>query len=298
MIARITAWTLVALLTASPGVTAPPANDPALALGLRQVEEGDFEGAIATLGPVADRLGDGAAGAQACLELGIAHLALDQRDQARSRFRQALERQPTLRLTPDRFSPKVLAAFEEARREYELARKAQHEAGIAAPKRKSSRAWLLAGGGVAAGGAVALLATRGSNPSPANVRFSGLRFTSPVIECPNGSQAVPIYVNLDFEATNEGEQSAVISNPSCTLTITASPGAPDQLGSASSQPTVVMPTAFGRGTTTIRARTTLTCSNGVGGPARYNEWQATLRFVGASGNVVLQTTDRLRVEIP
>jgi hypothetical protein len=291
---RATVWTLLAGLSASRGMTAPPVDDPALALGLRQVEEGDFEGAVATLGPVADRLADGPARAEACLQLGIAHLALDQRDQALSRFRQALERQPTLRLTPDRFSPKVIAAFEQARREYELARETQRKAGTAAPRRKLSRAWLLAGAGVAAGGAVALLATRGSDA----VRFSGLRFSSPVIECPNGSVGVPLFVNLDFEATNDGQQSAQISNPVATLIMTAAPDAPGEVGKADSKPAVVMPTAFGHGTTTVHVRTSLTCSNGVGGPARYNEWQGRLAFVSASGSVSLQTPDRLRVEIP
>lgn len=287
----------MALLSASPALTVPPADETALARGLRQVEEGDFEGAIATLDPVVDHLtaDDRTAAAQACLQLGIAHLALDHRDQALLRFRQALDHQPTMRLSLDRFSPKVLGAFEEARREWEAQRAVQQRD---TPKRKSNRAWFMAGGAAAAGGAIALLATRASDGEPASVRFSGLRFTAPVIECPNGSVGVPLYIALDFEATNDGTQTAIISSPSCLLTMTASPGAPDEVGSVSSQPTVVMPAAFGPGTTTVRARTSLTCSNGVGGPSRYNEWQGTLRFVSASGAVSLQTADRLRVEIP
>ena len=139
---------------------AAAAQDPGLAAGIRQVDEGDFEGAVATLGPVADRLSakGGHDAAQACLYLGIAHLALDQRDAARARFREALGHEPSLRLGPDRFSPKVIAAFEEARREREAAARARSRGPTKPEARKShtGRTVLIAGAAVAAGVGIAL----------------------------------------------------------------------------------------------------------------------------------------------
>jgi hypothetical protein len=121
-------------------------QDPGLAVGIRQVDEGDFEGAVATLGPVADRLSakGGRDAAQACLYLGIAELALDQGDAARARFREALGHEPSLRLGPDRFSPKVIAAFEDALREREAEARAAAPAVGAEAGRPQGRTILLA----------------------------------------------------------------------------------------------------------------------------------------------------------
>jgi hypothetical protein len=73
-------------------------KDAGLTAGRRQVEEGDYETAVTTLEPVVSRLAPsgGPDAARACLYLGIAHLALDQREPARLRFRQALDLGPGL----------------------------------------------------------------------------------------------------------------------------------------------------------------------------------------------------------
>ena len=54
---------------------------------------------------------------QACVQLGVAYVALGQRDTALGRFKQALARDPGLKLSPAEYSPKVLGVFEDARRE-------------------------------------------------------------------------------------------------------------------------------------------------------------------------------------
>ena len=201
-------------LARSPGpglaaALAAAAQDPGLAAGIRQVDEGDFEGAVATLGPVADRLAakGGHDAAQACLYLGIAQLALDQRDAARARFREALGHEPSLRLGPDRFSPKVIAAFEDARREREA------ETRAAAPEAKPEAGKGHTGRTASPGGAprpsagVGILYAVGQGdtnpPGDGQVTFTGARFGTPVLDCPNGTTGTPLAVAIDLTAQND-----------------------------------------------------------------------------------------------
>lgn len=97
------------------------APDPELNSGLRQVDEGDFRAAIRTLGAVVQRFRDGGGPSgdlsRAYLYLGIAHLGLGEEPKARAAFIGAQETDRALRLSPSEFAPRVIEAFEQARRE-------------------------------------------------------------------------------------------------------------------------------------------------------------------------------------
>lgn len=140
-----------------------------LAAGIRQVEEGDYTGAIVTL--------DGAASAlrlskdpsrtkdlaQAYLYLGIAYVGLGHETSAKAKFREALGQSGELNLSPTEFPPKVIELFEVAKQE-------GRPAAIAAPAREKkggSGKVLLIGGlaAVAVGGAA--LAAGGGEEAPA-----------------------------------------------------------------------------------------------------------------------------------
>jgi hypothetical protein len=284
------------LLVGSPVATT---DDPGLAAGIRQVDEGDFEGAVATLGPVADRLeaAGGRDAAQACLYLGIAHLALDQRDAARARFAEALGHDPSLRLGPDRFSPKVLAAFEEARREREAAARGAAEA---APRAGGGggRKLLLGAAAAAVGGGVLWAVGRGdTNPPPGIVTFGGARFGTPVLECPNGTAGAPLAAAIDLNAQNDTGRDVTIAAVSAVLVIVASPAVPGEVGFASSQPATVAPSTLRPGTTALRVQTTLTCANGEGDASRFNEWRGRVTLTAIDAQTV-ETADTMRVNLP
>ena len=283
-------------------VPAAVAQDPGLAAGIRQVDEGDFEGAVATLGPVADRLspGGGHDAGQACLYLGIAHLALDQRDAASARFREALGHDPALRLGPDRFSPKVIAAFEEARREREAAARAAEPARGTKPESKShaGRTVLIVGGAVAAGVGIALAAGgSGATPSGGEVTFAGAHFGTPVLDCPNGTTGMPLAVAIDLNAQNTGGGDVTIQSVSAVLIIVSSPGVPSEVGFASSAPATIVPATLRPGTTALRVQTTLNCANGAGDASRFNEWKGRVTLLTDTAQTV-ETADTLRVNLP
>jgi ankyrin repeat protein len=94
---------------------------PTLDQGVQQVEEGDFEAAVKTLEKVLDTLPNDAAHAQdrghALLYMAIAYLGLSEEANAKARFVDALKQDKDLKLNPRQFSPKVLALFEQAKRE-------------------------------------------------------------------------------------------------------------------------------------------------------------------------------------
>src|SRR6185295_19146611 len=100
---RFCAWVLGAAVVAGPLPLAAQSADPELVQGLRQVREGDFEGAVTTLESVVRRISSAPERSrdlvQACVSLGVAYVALDQRDLARTRFREALARDRGLKLT-------------------------------------------------------------------------------------------------------------------------------------------------------------------------------------------------------
>src|SRR5262245_66613875 len=79
-----------------PGPAPPAVGTEELARGIRQVSEGDFENAVLTLDGAVRSLAQEPARvrdlAQAYLHLGIAYVALDQRERARASFKEALAR--------------------------------------------------------------------------------------------------------------------------------------------------------------------------------------------------------------
>jgi hypothetical protein len=295
-----------ALLAGPTGASVSPAapQEPGLAAGIRQVDEGDFEGAVTTLEPVVDRLQSkgGHDAAQACLYLGIAELALDQRDAARARFREALGHDPSLRLGPDRFSPKVISTFEEARREREAAAraaKAEGPADAGSGKSHAGRMVLVAGGAAAAGVGLALAAGGGEPTSSSGVvTLTGARFGTPVLECPNGTDGVPLALAIDLNAENGTGRDAPISAVSAVLTIVASPALPSEVGFQSSHPATVVPATLRPGTTALRVQTTLTCGNAGGDEYRFNDWRGRVTLTTPGGAHTIETVDTLRVNIP
>lgn len=295
--------TALALLPLGPYLApslAVAAQDPGLAAGIRQVDEGDFEGAVATLGPVTDRLSakGGHDAAQACLYLGIAQLALEQGDAARARFREALGHEPSLRLGPDRFSPKVIAAFNDARRE--------REAVAAAPetipetgKGHTGRTLLLGGAAAVAGGAILYTVGQGDTnpPDDGQVTFTGARFGTPVLDCPNDTTGTPLAVAIDLSAQNSSGRDVTIGAVSAVLIIVASPSVPSEVNFASSAPATVAPAMLRPGTTTLRVQTTLTCANGAGDASRFNEWRGRVTLTAGAAQAV-ETADTMRVNLP
>jgi hypothetical protein len=282
---------------------ATAAQDPDLAAGIRQVDEGDFEGAVTTLGPVVERLSatGGPGAAQACLYLGIAHVALGQRDAGVARFREALGHEPSLRLGPDRFSPKVIAAFEEARREREAAARAAKPEGRAKAepgKSHAGRTVLVAGGAAAAGVGLALALSGDGPTSDGAVTLAAARFGTPVLECPNGADGMPLALAIDLNAQNGTGGDVTITAVSTVLTIIASPAAPSEVGVQSNQPSTVVPATLLRGTTAVRVQTTLTCGNGSGDEPRFNDWRGRVTLTTTRGAHVIETADTMRVNIP
>ena len=113
---------LAALTVSVPALFAqPPATDPDVAKGMRQVDEGDYDAAIVTLDAAARRLSTEPAKtrqlSQAYLYLGIAYVAKGHEAAARAKFRDALAQVKDLSLSPDQFSPKIIDLFEAAKEE-------------------------------------------------------------------------------------------------------------------------------------------------------------------------------------
>ena len=268
-----------------------PAPAPRVEEGIRLVNEGDFEAAVGTLRAAAAAIaGDptrSAERARAYLYLGVAHLALGQNDDAHRAFVSALRDDPRLRVTEDRFSPKVVAAFEAARR---------GELGASRAKggRSTGRVVVAAAAGaaVAAGAAIAL----GGSSGP--LRVVNARFATPTIECPDDSNARPIGFAVLVELANDGDAATILSVMT-TATIVASQE--PEVGFPSTRASTAAPDALpARRTTTVRVESTLLCSNAAGGPPRSNDWTARLIINTSGGTAAGQTNDndRLRVEIP
>jgi len=167
-------------------------GDPDVAKGVREVEEGELDAGIFTLDAAVRSLaGDPARSrdlAQAYLYLGIAFVGKAQETAARARFRDALQQQGGLSLSPDQFPPKVIALFEAARQELQAAAvKPPAAASPAAPapsplpqpvaaERKqggSKKLPLILGALALGGGGVALAARGGSSEKVATETFRG-----------------------------------------------------------------------------------------------------------------------------
>lgn len=272
---------------------APPPN-PALADGVRQVEEGDFETAVVTLRAVAASLaGDPAQAVQrarAHLYLGVAHVALDQAADAHRAFLDALRDDPRLRLTEDRFSPKVIAAFEAARRE-QVGTTAPVTSAKGGSSTKKVVVGAIAGAAVATGAVIAL------GGSEAGLRVLNARFAATLIDCPDNSNALPISYTVLADVANDGGDAEVLA---ATITARIEVSSEAEIGFTSNRPVDVTPMSLpGHRTTTLRLDSTLLCSNAAGGPSRSNEWSAHLTITTSAGTIASETSDpRLRVDIP
>ena len=140
--------------------------DPEIAKGVRLVDDADYDGAIVALDGAVRRLsttsGRSQELAQAYLYLGIAYLAKGHETAARARFREALARAGDLDLEPEKFAPRVIEVFEEAKADI---------AGTApAPQKKGGGKGLLVGGALlaAGGGAAVALGGGGGGSPPSN----------------------------------------------------------------------------------------------------------------------------------
>jgi len=296
-LASLLAWSLVASAYAQ----VPPSAEQEAADGIRQVQDGDFETAVTTLDSAVRRL-DGQPGrerllVQALVQLGVALVALDQAEPARARFRRALVIDPRLRLSTDTFSPKVVAVFEQARREAEAAGQAgRTDGGAAVP----AKPLIFAGLGAAA--AAVALAVRGGDdpPTPPVVTLSNARFSPPAIVCPDNSAnlEIPFIVLVDVTV---GMQRFVIDHATVEMTVVSSPALPSEVGFVSNRGVRYEPRDVAPGTVaTVHIDSSLLCTNGAGGTPRFNEWQAriTLGGSGTTDVTVLTQPPSLRVDLP
>ena len=159
---------ILAFALATALVTGDPPSNPELAAGIKQVEEGDYTGAIVTLDGAASalRLSKDPARtkdlAQAYLYLGIAYVGLGHETSAKAKFREALGQSGELALSPTQFPPKVIELFEVAKQEG----RPTVAAAPAKEKKGGSGKVLLIGGlaAVAVGGAA--LAAGGGEDAP------------------------------------------------------------------------------------------------------------------------------------
>ena len=169
---------LAAALAAALGLgPAASAQEEDLARGIALVDEGDYDAAILVLDTEARRLARDPARtrdlSQAYVYLGIAYMGKGHEAAAKAKFKEAVAQVKDLTLSPDKFAPKVIDAFEAAKSEA-AAVGASAPASVApasvAPaasekKKGGSGKLLLIGGGVAAAAGVALAAGGGDGGS-------------------------------------------------------------------------------------------------------------------------------------
>lgn len=146
-----------------------------LATGIRMVKDGDFEAGLVTLDAVARNLAaqgrPSRDSAQAYLYMGVAYVGLGQDSLAKAKFRQALQLDRSLRLSPDEFPLRVIRTFEAAARSAAEVSTLQKQA-----RRKKGKGGLilLGVGGVAAAGiaAVAVTSERANHPPTATMTIT------------------------------------------------------------------------------------------------------------------------------
>jgi putative NIF3 family GTP cyclohydrolase 1 type 2 len=295
---RAVAWALILGCAAAPAAPATqetaPTAESGVATGVRQVEDGDFEAAVATLESAIPRLrGDPARVpilVQADIQLAVAHTALDHTAQAVQAFSEALTLAPNLRLDPQRFSPKVLRALETAREQ------AARRAGGPVRKSSSGRKAAIIGGAVAVAGTAAALALRGGDAAPT---FSGARFGTPAVTCENGSDNVHLPFRILVEAANPSNDPVPISSATTVIRIEASPAFAGEVGFQSSQETTVVPSSIpAKQSVTLQLSSFLICGNGEGDPGRFNEWSGRVTLTTPVGVFMIDAADRMRVNLP
>jgi len=167
---RALLMTLILTALAGGDALAQPAEATAdLAQGIRQVEEGELETAVVTLGSAVSAL-SGKQGREkelsvAHLYLSMAHLGLSEWEVAKANMRLAWRNDHAMRLDPKQFPPRLLQLYEEIRREdgegarAPSARAAEAPSADARPRKGHSKALLIAGAGLGGAGlAVGVLA--------------------------------------------------------------------------------------------------------------------------------------------
>jgi hypothetical protein len=177
----------LAFSLAMPPSLAAQSADPEIRKGVKLVDDGEYDAAIVTLEAAVQRLTAGAGASkdrdrgEAYLYLGIAYLAKGHEAAARAHFRDAIARVTDLRLTSDKFSPRVIEAFEKARED--AARTPSAPAPAPAPsaapapgeQKKGGKTGLIllgvggaaaAGIAVAAGGGGSSSSTPSASPTP------------------------------------------------------------------------------------------------------------------------------------
>lgn len=163
---RVLAGCLSLALAVPAGAQAPVANDPDLAQGIQQVEEGDYNAAILTLDNVARRLAADPARtrelSQAYLYLGVAYVGKGHDAAAKAKFREAVTQLRDLTLSPDKFPPKVIDLFEAAREE--VAKTPTPRPAVAEKKGGGGKRVLLLGGLGAAAAGAAIVLRKGADP--------------------------------------------------------------------------------------------------------------------------------------
>ena len=293
---RAVSWVLILACSAAPAAVqeTTASAESGIATGVRQVEEGDFEGAVTTLESAIARLrGDPQRVrllVQADIQLAVAHVALDHAAQAVQAFAEAITLDPNLRLPPDRFSPKVLRAFETAREQ-----SAHRTAGPGG--RKTHHTGLIVGGAaLAAAGTIAVVKATGGTQLPT---FSGARFGTPAVTCENGSDNVHLPFIMLVEAANPSGDPVLIRSVSTVIRIEASPAFAGEVGFQSSQETTVVPSSIpAKQNVTLQLSSFLFCGNGAGDPPRFNEWSGRVTFTTPVGVFMIDAADRMRVNLP
>ncbi|HET7746837.1 MAG TPA: hypothetical protein VFM29_06025, partial [Vicinamibacteria bacterium] len=173
---RLPTMVLAVVLALSPAGLPGADVDPEIAKGIQLVEDGEYDAAIVVLDAATRRLAAAGAPSRALgdgfLYLGVAYLAKGHEITAKARFREALAHVRDLRLSAEKFAPKVMEVFEAARQEAERARPAAKPAPspVATDTTKkggAGKTLVLVGAGVAAaGGALALSSGGSSGPDP------------------------------------------------------------------------------------------------------------------------------------
>ncbi len=158
---RTGCWLIAAYLAfpASQQATSDPAG-AFLAMGIRQVEEGHFDGAVFSLDSAVRKLGESSGRTKelvrAYVYMGVAYVGLDHDDAAKGKFREALKLDPELKLGAEEFPPRVIKVFESQRLER-----------TAAARKSGARRFLIIGG-VGAAAAVGVAAAASEPGAPPN----------------------------------------------------------------------------------------------------------------------------------
>jgi hypothetical protein len=238
------------------GTAVPSRGDSPLGTGIQQAQEGEYAAAVATLRGVVERLvSNPQASADlktAYVYLGVAHLGLEQENDARRVFVSALKLDPALALKTTDFPPRVVRFFEKVHQEAIAAGTVKAPPKVAAKKSGGSgTTLLLVGGGVAAAGvgAVVLLGGKKTNKAPVpgtidvTPKFTGIASATEFTLAANGfsdpdGDVLTYTWNFGDGGAGQGQSvKHVFGAPSqFTVTVTASDG---KGGQATSQPASV-----------------------------------------------------------